>query len=255
MNLELNLTFNLTLSIILILILIGLYYLTFKNKNTTINEPFLMKLDFPENKYFKIKIKISNDLSPAPKIYNKQKNKKSKGKVNDSVKNNDETFYYLDVQFDHANDITKPILVPPSNSLGQQWYQKDGKIYNRLNHLVLSVYQDVKADGIPLFLTVSRNTNGQYWIIDDLGVIRSRLNGGRMSYSKNNDNIVIKLSSSRVVEGYLQYWNIEITNELVEINPVTPSTTKPDINTINQNIKQSHKLKVKNMLEKLKKIV
>jgi len=270
------------------LFLIFLGYWAWKSK-TTISEPFLMKLDFPENTYFKIKLEIDDDVKTESKNKNKKskknetkvkltqaekkqlakeksdekkeeeklKKERAKDKKNNTDKKNDKgnkNYMYLDVEFDHDSDITKPILSPLSNSLGQQWYQKDGKIYNRLNHLVLSVYKDIKADGVPIFLTISRHTNGQYWIIDDSGIIRSRLTGGRLSYSINNENIVIKLNSSRSVDGFLQNWIVENTNESVIESKLT-TEPKIDPQYTNEHIKELHKQSMVNILKKVKSIV
>jgi hypothetical protein len=172
----------------------------------------------------------------------------------------------LDVEYDVTLDVIRAVVKPSSESIGQEWYQKDGRIFNKLNHLALSVYRDVKADGVPVYLTVPRQTNGQYWIIDDMGVIRSRLFGGKLSFpdsipstqtgkkgkksnaeSTVNTNI-IPVNVSKVPHT-TRKWEIINTGE---ISPkVEPTVKHPTVDEIKQSHRDSMKQKLTSILNKL----
>jgi hypothetical protein len=149
----------------LILILIAIYFIYLINKTYEKKEieffQSALNSQFPDNSYFTISY---GDL-------------------------------YLAAIYDKAAGFVRAV-VQPRNYIEklQEWEFYNGRLINRANQNALAVYKDVKADGTPVALTSLQETNGQFWIIDSSGIIRSRLSGGKLSINPTTSNVVIKIS-------------------------------------------------------------
>src|SRR3990167_1057187 len=120
----------------------------------------------------------------------------------------DTTLKYFKIYSNVSNgknlDIDKNnqvIVNKESNEISQQWsYDSYGYIKNRFNNFYLTIYNNIIADGTPLFvdnINKSNNEkNGQMWIIDKNGYIYSKLNHGYITYN-NKDKVFIQVKKQQ----------------------------------------------------------
>jgi hypothetical protein len=207
----------------LILILIAIYFIyliskTYEKKEVEFFQSALNS-QFPVNKYFTISY---GDL-------------------------------YLTSIYDKASGFVRAV-VRPRNYVEQiqEWEFFNGRLINRGTQSVLAVYQDAKADGIPVALTTPKETNGQFWMIDNNGIIRTRLSGGKLSASPTTANVVIKISRGLTGNWY-QTWKItptEVIDVGKDLQPPPEDPVKRE-----ERIKTKQKTNTKNMLKKFKKFI
>jgi hypothetical protein len=209
------------LKLILILIAIYFIYLISKTYEKKEFEFFKSALNsqFPDNKYFTISY---GDL-------------------------------YLGAVYDKAAGFVRVIAqLRNYNEKLQEWEYYNGRLINRANQNALAVYKDAKADGIPVALTSLQETNGQFWIIDNEGIIRSRLSGGKLSVSPTTMNAVIKISRGLTGNWY-QTWTItptDVIDPAKDLKPVPEDPIKRE-----ERIKTKQKKSTKKFLTGLKKFI
>ena len=228
---------------------------------------------------FETKTDIAKKIKETRLIKEKSKYKIPSEEVGKQVKDFPTNNYFtissdgnnLDIEYDKVNKLLRAVVKPIEvKKESQLWYYTDGKIVNKSNHVFLTLYSDVKADGIPVHLTTEKKTNGQYWLIDDEGVIRCRLSGGKLSYHNKqseylkqkksklsgtdrqkesvNSHVFLKLGKG-LNTGYNQKW-ILTTKEVIDD---TPAPIDPIIN--DTMILEAKKNRNINFLKKLKKIL
>ena len=207
----------------LILILIAIYFIYLINKTYEKKEieffQSALNSQFPDNSYFTISY---GDL-------------------------------YLAAIYDKAAGFVRAV-VQPRNYIEklQEWEFYNGRLINRANQNALAVYKDVKADGTPVALTSLQETNGQFWIIDSSGIIRSRLSGGKLSINPTTSNVVIKISRGLTGNWY-QNWTItptDVIDPAKNLKPVPEDPVKRE-----ERIKTKQKKSTKKLLTGLKKII
>ena len=170
----------------------------------------------------------------------------------------------LSCEYDKTNKIIRAVLeTSDSKNLLQQWQYNDGTLINRSNHLHLAVYNNIKGDNIPLYLTNPDQTNGQYFSLDNEGIIRTRLSGGKISY-RNINKEKTKIKKDKIIQainhafvklgkglntGYNQKWIITTTDIIDD----TPAPVDPIIS--NELLIDNKKKRNRNFLSRLKKII